>query len=87
MPMSERSEYMKWVTGNARAFIPNQNTLVACVYCRNVYGANYLPQVYNCLVCSKCGIDAVMIHKDSPLHGLKEQEQKELLDKWHAQFL
>ncbi len=85
MSEHEPSEYMKWVTNNANTIVPNEKNLVACVYCRMIYETKRLRSVYNCLICSGCGVDAVMVVKNSPLHGLTEQEQNVLLEKWHLQ--
>ena len=85
MSLRERPEYMKWVTGNVNTFAPNEQNLVACVYCRDIYETTNLRQTHNCLVCKNCGIDAVMLVKNSPLHGLALEEQQKLLEKWHAQ--
>lgn len=77
-------EYMKWVTNNANTLVANQTNLVACVFCRLQYETTRLDRTSdNCLICYKCGIDAVMVVKHSPLHGLAAKEQQELLDKWH----
>ena len=83
--MSTRSEYMQWVTGNADQMVKNETNTVACVYCREIYNAVHLSQVHKCLVCNRCGIDAVMVVKHSPLHGLSEEEQAKLLLVWHVQ--
>ena len=81
MPES-KLEYMEYCTGNAKTFVAND--IVACVYCREIYTARYLTSVHNCLMCYKCGIDAVMIVKNSPLRDLSEPERIALLEKWHA---
>ena len=81
MPESEL-EYMEYCTGNAKTFVAND--IVACVYCREIYTARYLTSTHNCLMCYKCGIDAVMIVKNSPLRDLSKQEQDTLLEKWHV---
>ena len=82
--MSTSPKYTKWVTDNADQMVKNKNNLVACVYCRNIYETVTLGQVHNCLVCKKCGIDAVMVVDKSPLHGLSETEQQKLLLEWHV---
>jgi hypothetical protein len=76
--------YMPYVTNNVNQFIPNKLNVVACVYCKKVYEAYHLSKVHNCLVCKKCGVDAVMVVVHSPLNGLAESEQQALLDEWHA---
>jgi hypothetical protein len=85
VPTQEHLEYMEWVTNNVHTFVPNQNNLVACVYCRTVYNTCKISQVHNCLVCETCGVDALMVVKHSPLNGLTEPEQRALLDKWHEE--
>ncbi len=75
-------EYMEYCTGNAKTFVAND--IVACVYCRKIYKAHRLTSAHNCLICSKCDVDAVMIVKNSPLHDLSESEQTALLEKWHV---
>lgn len=76
-------EYMQWVTNNVKTLVPNEINIVACVSCCKVYETKKLGQIHNCLVCNKCGTDAVMVIKHSPLKGLKQQEQQALLEKWH----
>jgi hypothetical protein len=78
-------EYMKYVTGNGQDLIKTGATLVACVYCINTYKTESLRSYHNCLWCSTCHIDAVMVVDNSPLKGLTEEEQKALLEKWHIQ--
>ena len=84
-PTHERLEYMQWVTDNVDTFVKGQNNVVACVYCKKIYETKYVKTEYNCLWCKKCGIDALMVVKHSPLHCLTEPEQRALLDKWHAE--
>jgi hypothetical protein len=81
MATHQRLEYMPFVTNNAKSLVAT--TMVACVYCRTTYEASKLGSVHNCLLCRHCGIDAVMIVKDSPLHGLSKEEQDLLLEKWY----
>ena len=76
-------EYMKYVTNNARTFVPNTTNVVACVYCCEIYETTKRSQMYNCLVCVRCGIDALMVVSHSPLRDLTEPEQMALLKKWH----
>jgi len=76
---------MQWVTDNADQLVKNEKTLVACVYCLEIYETVTLHKVHNCLVCKKCKVDAVMVVKNSPLYGLPEPEQNKLLRVWHAQ--
>ena len=58
--------YMDEATNNVGKLIPNQDNLVACVYCRDIYTTRRLTIRHNCLWCSRCGIDAiVVIDKDS----------------------
>jgi hypothetical protein len=78
-------EYMPYVTDNAHTFVPGETNIVACVYCKNIYDYKEFYQVYNCLVCEKCGIDAVMFVKRSPLNGISEEKQMVLLEKWHKE--
>jgi hypothetical protein len=84
MPIHEPLEYMKWVTNNVDTLVKNEKNVVACVYCIEIYETTCLHSVHNCLVCKKCGVDAVMVVEHSPLNGLTEQEQKVLLEKWHV---
>ena len=84
-PTRERSEYMQWVTDNVDTFVKGQKNQVACVYCRDIYETCAFLEVHNCLVCTTCSVDALMVVKHSPLNGLTEPEQRVLLDKWHAQ--
>ena len=79
------SEYMQWVTNNVDTFVPNQNNLVACVYCREIYETSTMAQVHGCLLCEKCDVDALMVVAHSPLNGLTGPEQLALLAKWHIQ--
>ena len=76
--------YMKWVTNNVDTFVPNEMNLVACVYCKEIYETNYFRVMHNCLVCKKCGIDALMVVKHSPLNDLTDEERKVQLEKWHV---
>jgi hypothetical protein len=76
--------YMPYVTNNVNQFIPNKLNVVACVYCKKVYETKRSYQVHGCLVCEKCGIDALMVVVHSPLNGLAEPEQQALLEKWHV---
>lgn len=76
-------EYMKWVTNNVHTFVPNTMNIVACVYCRKIYETKSHYAMHNCLVCEKCGIDALMVVSHSPLQNLAEHERIALLDKWH----
>ena len=85
MPEHERPDYMQWVTNNVCTFVQKKHNLVACVYCLEIYETAIIKCLHNCLVCVKCNIDAVMVVKHSPLNGLAEQEQKALLEEWHAQ--
>ena len=85
MSKHEPSEYMKWVTNNMRTFVHNQMNLVACVYCCDIYETCNFSQVHNCLVCEKCGIDALMVVACSPLLGLADPERRVLLGKWHVE--
>ena len=78
-------EYMPYVTNNVDTFVPNETNVVACVYCREIYETKKRPsQICNCLVCEKCGIDALMVVVHSPLNGLTKTEQQALLEKWHV---
>ena len=74
--------YMKWVTDNVDTFVRNEVNLVACVSCKEIYETKYFRVMHNCLVC-KCGIDALMVVKHSPLKDLTDEERKAQLEKWH----
>jgi hypothetical protein len=74
--------YMKWVTNNVDTFVRNEKNLVACVSCKEIYETKYFRVMHNCLVC-KCGIDALMVVKHSPLKDLTDEERKVQLEKWH----
>ena len=77
------SEYMPYVTNNANTFVRNQLNIVACVYCKKVYKTKYFKLIHNCLVCERCGIDALMVVSHSPLFNIAETEQIALLEKWY----
>ncbi len=81
-----RPGYMDEATNNVGKMVPNQDNLVACVYCREIYVTKHLRTHYNCLWCSRCNIDAiVVIDKDSQLYGLTDVERKALLEKWYEE--
>ena len=82
--MSDDLEYMKWVTNNVKTLVVGKNNLVACVRCLQIYETTRLGRTPdNCLLCAKCGTDAVMVVKHSPLHELTKEQQDELLKKWN----
>jgi hypothetical protein len=77
---------MDEATNNVGKMVPNQDNLVACVYCVEIYTTKRLSNYHNCLWCSKCKIDAiVVIDKDSQLYGLTDVERKALLEKWYKE--
>lgn len=81
----ERSEYMRWVTDNVDTFVPNEKNLVACVFCVEVFETSTVDQVHKCLVCEKCGIDALMVVAHSPLVEMTDEERTKKLIEWHKQ--
>ena len=84
MSKSSRLGYMDEATNNTGKLIPNKDNLVACVYCRNTYVTSRLTIRHNCLWCSICGMDAILvIDKDSQLYGLTDTERQDLLEKWY----
>ncbi len=85
MTLCENDGYMQWVTNNVKTLVVGEKNLVACVYCRQIYETTGLGSRHNCLVCSGCGVDAVMVVKHSPLHKLAKEEQDALLEKWHKE--
>ncbi len=86
MSKSSRLGYMDEATNNTGKLIPNQDNLVACVHCKNIYVTRHLKIRHNCLWCSRCGIDAILvIDKDSQLYGLTDAERQDLLEKWYKE--
>ena len=86
MSKDDRLGYMDEATDNIGKLIPTKDNLVACVYCCEIYVTRRLTIRHNCLWCSRCGIDAILvIDKDSQLYGLTDAERQDLLEKWHKE--
>ena len=84
--VEKRSEYMDEATNNVNKLDPKKNNTVACVDCQRIYETKTLRQIHNCLCCSKCGTDAIMvIIPGSQLYGLSKAEQEARLLVLHNQ--
>jgi phenolic acid decarboxylase len=77
-------DYMPYVTNNTDTFVQGQQNLVACVYCIEIYESDVCEDVHNCLICKKCGVDALMVVKHSPLNEMLHEERMKKLADWHA---
>jgi hypothetical protein len=85
LTMSDRPEYMMWVTNNAHTFVKGQNNLVACVFCVEIYETDVFEECHKCLVCEKCGVDALTVVKHCPLLRMSDEARTEKLIEWHKQ--
>lgn len=76
-------EYMKYVTNNTNTFVAGEKNLVACVFCVEIYDTDKYHQYHSCLVCEKCGIDALMVVAHSPLLEMSDEDRMNKLNEWH----
>jgi len=83
MSRYEPSDYMHWVTDNVGTFVKDEQNLVACVYCIEIYETSVFKSYHNCLFCEKCGIDALMVVAHSPLLEMSDENRMNKLNEWH----
>ena len=77
---------MPYVTNNTNTYVGGQINIMACVYCVEIYETDVseLEVCHDCLICRKCGIDAVMVVKHSPLLEMSHEERMKKLAEWHV---